>query len=395
MPSVEDRIRMLRMGRPGADPLTGIDLGPDMRALFGIQSPQPIGGTATQPIGGAQPMIGPNSNDPRIGALRGQPPTQPLGVTATPLRGVQQQPMPDQDQARIDALRRHGIVGQLMGLQPTQAAGQSLIGQAGRMEDLRSAARESARSYGLKEAMLKRQDRADAAAERRHRESMGLRRQEVGLYTDPVTGAQVPYPKYDIGATRAAAAQPQGSNQAIELPGFSGVPANTKPLSEAQSKNYLGTVGMAESLPIMERLTAKGYVPDMADTLAGGTDLKGIAGTVQDYIPRSAASPEGREFFNAGGKIIVSILRPESGGAVTEDEWTKYGPLWLPWRGDTPADVARKMASLRVRMDAMGTQSGILARYYSPPPLGGVAGTEAQQQDAPLGSRDNPIDLDM
>lgn len=147
--------------------------------------------------------------------------------------------------------------------------------------------------------------------------------------------------------------------------GFGALPPGMK-LTEVQGKNYLGASIMAENIPVLSAAIKKGYKPTRQDLFAVGPPLKGFWNSLgQEVTPRESANPQANDFYNAGSKILTAILRPESGGAITEDEWTMYGPMYLPWPGDDEATIKRKMVSLNSYMQRLAQVSGPAAGYFT------------------------------
>ena len=309
------------------------------------------------------------------------------------------------------ALRRQqklGTLGQLMGVAPTREVGGQMV--EGAQTSLRSA---MAKQQAAKEAAARAEERKQAQAnwqaqmereqarDAEQRRQFAIQEQRLGRSqdaetkaqwqsaVDPVTGAMRLYNKYtgewkdEVGGTPPSA-QPQQSGGPA---GFPGMPAGGgKALTEGQNKNFLGTSTMATTLPTVERLVAQGWGPSQIDKFAAGPMLPGWQKVIQGVTPRSFASKEGEEYFAAGRQIVGAILRPESGGAITEDEWTEYGPQWLPWPGDSFELRQEKVKRLQNRMDAMGLNTGPAARYYQRPQPGG---TPQAQGVSPQGSGRN------
>lgn len=147
-----------------------------------------------------------------------------------------------------------------------------------------------------------------------------------------------------------------------QAPGF----YETKPpkLNENQSKARTQASGMAQHIPEMVDVLRDGYRPNRTDLLAAGPALAGTGGIIQGIVPRGMASPQGEKFMTAGRKTLSLLLRGESGGAITADEWTQYGPMYLPWPGDSDAEVERKIKSLQRYTNDVAFQAGPSARAW-------------------------------
>ena len=199
------------------------------------------------------------------------------------------------------------------------------------------------------------EDRADRLANR----------EPFSMVADPVNGGMVIFDKR-TGTYRPAdgAAPPRPASGPT---GFPNLPPGIK-IPEASNKNLLGASLMAEQLPKLEQLViGQGFVPSKVDLFASGPQLPGWQSTLQGITPREMSDPRAQQFFEAGSKILTGILRPESGGAITSDEWTQYGPMYLPWPGDSPELRQTKIAGLRNYMNRLGKTAGPAGRYFEGP----------------------------
>jgi len=181
---------------------------------------------------------------------------------------------------------------------------------------------------------------------------------QVMLY-NTVTGEMMPVGGVGGGATMTGAAP--------IVPGFNIPPGTAPKLTETQDKARFFASNMAQALPGLNALVAGGYMPNRVDQFAAGPPSPGYLGaTANALTPRSAASPAGREFYDLGRSVLAAILRKESGAAITDDEWTSYGPIYLPWPGDEPQDVQRKMKVLNNMANNMAMSSGPAYRFWTP-----------------------------
>jgi len=168
-------------------------------------------------------------------------------------------------------------------------------------------------------------------------------------------------------APSPAAAQTVGAAPAV--PGFSFPQGNFPKLTEGEEKSRFYTSTMVNSLPVMAEVLRSGYKPTQRDKAAAGPPSQGVLGGLSNtLVPRSFATPEGRRFYTEGRKVLAAILRKESGAAITDDEWTNYGPMYLPWPGDTEEDIKLKMQSLDQQILNMAMGSGKAFQYFTPPP---------------------------
>lgn len=223
-----------------------------------------------------------------------------------------------------------------------------------------------------------RQDaRADAAALRREMANTGT----WAHVQDPNTGDVVLY-NTKTGASRpfnpGAAVNPSGASAKPAVPGFAVNGGNVPKLTETQDKSRFFAQNMAEALPGMIDAIDKGYMPNTRDLLAAGPPPSGLlARSVATMTPRSYASDLGRKFYTEGRKILAAILRKESGAAISDDEWANYGPLYLPWTGDTAEDVRKKLNVLRSMSNNMAISAGG-QMYRNWTPVGEMAAPAAQ-----------------
>lgn len=189
---------------------------------------------------------------------------------------------------------------------------------------------------------------------------------QVMLYNTR-SGERMPLAGSQSGDTAPAAAAP--GSMAFK-PGFN-IPQGGMPkLTEVEDKSRFFAANMADALGPMSTVLQQGYSPSRIDQAAAGPPASGWLGrTAAALTPRSSASPEGRTFYTEGRKVLASILRKESGAAITDDEWSSYGPIYLPWPGDQPADVERKMQVLYSMANNMAQSSGPAYRFWTPPTM--------------------------
>jgi len=162
---------------------------------------------------------------------------------------------------------------------------------------------------------------------------------------------------------------PPAAVPAPAVPGFSFPQGDFPKLTEGEEKSRFYTTTMVSSLPVMAEVLRSGYKPTQRDKAAAGPPSEGVLGGLSNtLVPRSFATPEGRRFYTEGRKVLAAILRKESGAAITDDEWTNYGPMYLPWPGDTEEDIKLKMQSLDQQILNMAMGSGKAFQYFTPPP---------------------------
>lgn len=189
--------------------------------------------------------------------------------------------------------------------------------------------------------------------------------------TDPTTGEEYLY----NSATGERKVEPSSPDVSVAKeptapsPGFT-LPKNPPKLTESQSKAFGQASGLFSVLPNMKDFLSNGYVPNMNDFIAAGPSMGGLPGMAGIVYPRSESSEQGRLFLTAARKALQYVLRGQSGGAITDDEWKEYGPTWLPWPGDTKEDSNRKMQHLEKTMNDLAVQSGPMYRNWGGPAKG-------------------------
>ena len=295
---------------------------------------------------------------------------------------------PEKQRALAAGLRRQhdlGTLFQLMGLPPTVQAGQSLQKQAMGGLDLalgkQSSAAESKRR-AMERAQSQENWQRDFSADQAYRAAqLGLDRsqeQRLRTATDPEEKKQWAVDPYSgrmynqiTGEWRDSGIEPpaQKPGPGPRAIGFEAAPPGLK-MTETQEKSRYYAQNMAQSLPRLIMHLQEGYRPTRLDILAAGPPSSGVGGLIQRNVPRGVTSPAGREFYTEGRTVLAAILRKESGAAITDDEWTNYGPMWLPWPGDSDEEIDRKLVRLESAMQEMAMGAGPAARYWQPPETG-------------------------
>jgi len=117
-------------------------------------------------------------------------------------------------------------------------------------------------------------------------------------------------------------------------------------LTEGQSKDafyYIRGAGANDALTENEE-----SLTSLKDTVVNGIPLAGNYFTSDGF---KNASRDGKEF-------LAAVLRKDSGGAITSDEWSYYGPMYLPAPGDSADQLARKRDARQRAMDALKATAG-------------------------------------
>lgn len=290
---------------------------------------------------------------------------------------------PEKQRALAAGLRRQhdlGTLFQLMGLPPTVQAGQALQKQSMGGLDLalnKQASAAESKRRAMERAQSQENWQRDFSADQAYRAAqIGIDRSRLDS-NDPeneraqwVVGPDGRmYNKY-TGEFKeeAPTTLPTTQGPGPRAIGFQATPPNLK-LNDTQDKSKFYAQNMAMSFPRMIEYLQAGYKPTRTDIMAAGPRAEGVAGLVQRNVPRSWSSPEGREFYTEGRAVLASILRKESGAAITDTEWTDNGPIWLPWPGDSEQEIERKLERLESTMNMMAQGAGPAARYWQPPPI--------------------------
>jgi hypothetical protein len=125
---------------------------------------------------------------------------------------------------------------------------------------------------------------------------------------------------------------PEGGN-AVKAPGK---------LTEQQSKDLVYYDRGSQALAMLDEIGA--------DALASTSDaLKSKVPVVGNMM----VSEKFQQAQQAGSNFLASILRKDTGAAITENEQEIYGRVFLPRPGDGPAVLSQKTAARRQAMDAI------------------------------------------
>lgn len=133
-----------------------------------------------------------------------------------------------------------------------------------------------------------------------------------------------------------------------------------KPLTEGQSKDVYFLNRARDASVELDRLDSA--LASLSEKTAGGLPVIGNYLKSDEY---QMAEQKGREF-------IASILRKETGAAVTEFEWNFYGPTYLPQPGDGE-DVIRAKRSAR-QTAIRGIEAGLGPAVNAVPEYGAPGG---------------------
>jgi hypothetical protein len=97
----------------------------------------------------------------------------------------------------------------------------------------------------------------------------------------------------------------------------------------------------------------------VAQMEANGYDPSSRWRQVRGAVPLGLATNDGdRGYEQAQKEFIAAILRKESGGAITPDEFTEYGAIYFPRPGDGPDVIKQKAAARKRATDNLIAASG-------------------------------------
>lgn len=115
-----------------------------------------------------------------------------------------------------------------------------------------------------------------------------------------------------------------------------------KPLTEGQSKDTVYFTRASAALPVVDKLE---------DALLSYGEY--AAGSVPAGLGNYMQSEDYQVAQNAGKEFLASILRKDTGAAVTPSEEQLYGDIFLPRPGDKPATLTRKRQARAVALAAI------------------------------------------
>jgi len=265
---------------------------------------------------------------------------------------------PDEDfstpaarQATAAALRKQynmGTLGQLMGTQPTVAAGGAMQEQA---------------QGSLKMALAKQQaqrESAIAAAAAKSEEEWKQRnfdQRDKGIEATRVNQAATRAGSGPIIDTPGGKVRVTPENTTTPIMDPTGTQVPSTPKAATADQNVIGNYAsqFEMNLPVFNKVLDAGYLPGAKDTALGtvaGTDLLSKGATA------FGMSPEGKLYYAAAKPLVNAIMRRESGAAISATEWAGAFERWLPQFGDPPEVVAQKRASLNEQLEILKRQAG-------------------------------------
>lgn len=171
--------------------------------------------------------------------------------------------------------------------------------------------------------------------------------------------------------------QPYGGSQG-------GQPPQLPKLTEAQGKD----VGFYQrAVKANSELT-----PDAEKALQGWKDaaLQNAPFVGGNELLRAKQSPEYQTAYNSARNFLATVLRKDTGAAITAQEWAEYTPLFIPTYGDSQAVLDQKRENRKVATqaikDGLGNVGPILERVMAArqqaQPATPAAGKTQQQSNA-------------
>ncbi len=115
-----------------------------------------------------------------------------------------------------------------------------------------------------------------------------------------------------------------------------------KPLTEGQSKDTVYSTRATAAMPLLNK--HEGALLSLGETLASGIPLN---------LGNYAQTEEFQLARDAGKDFLASILRKDTGAAVTKSEEDLYGRIFLPQPGDKPATVDAKRQRRTLAVEAI------------------------------------------
>jgi hypothetical protein len=138
-----------------------------------------------------------------------------------------------------------------------------------------------------------------------------------------------------------------------------------KPPTEQQTSAAMFGRKAQDADKEVENLEASGYNPAGYDAAFRKADFP--------VIGQVAANPNDRQYIRAQKEFIAAILRKESGGAITPDEFVEYGKIYFAQPGDDKGTLGAKAAARKRATDLLiassrGAADNLANNPYTAPP---------------------------
>jgi hypothetical protein len=246
--------------------------------------------------------------------------------------------------AALKRQSRYGAIGQLMGVQPTQQVGAQMQEEA---------------QFGLRQAMLQRQEARQLAAEQARQSVLDSRdmrnfdQRERGIEATRINQATTRAASGPIIDTPTGKARVTPDNTVTPIMDAGGAQVQPLPKPPTESQSTLATYGrrVELALPIMDKMLDAGYLPS-------GKDFAVVSMGVNPLVEAVALSDEGKTYYGVASQIINAIMRRESGAAISAGEWVNANKRWLPQPDDPPNVIANKRAALQGELATLKEQAG-------------------------------------
>lgn len=115
-----------------------------------------------------------------------------------------------------------------------------------------------------------------------------------------------------------------------------------KPLTEAQSKDAVYATRATNALPLLNKY--EDALLSLSENVADGVPMN---------LGRYAQSEEYQVAKDAGRDFLATILRKDTGAAITQQEEDIYGKMFLPLPGDKPAAIQAKKQRRTLAVEAI------------------------------------------
>jgi hypothetical protein len=255
-----------------------------------------------------------------------------------------------------------GVIGQLMGVQPTQMAGQNL--QQGAQDSLklamsqRQAAKEAA-AQQARQAVMDQRDARDFAQRAEGIEATRINQAATRAGSGPIVETK------GGGVVRVGP-----DNVATPVTDASGGQVMKDPPKPTENQTTLATYGkrFEQNLPQLEALLDSGFMPSQPEYVIS---TYGLENPVAKQLAGTQVSDNAKSYYGAAAQLINAIMRRESGAAISAGEWANANDRWLPKPGDPPELVKQKRANLRGELEAL--KSGAGSAWIDTPPVAAPA----------------------
>lgn len=166
--------------------------------------------------------------------------------------------------------------------------------------------------------------------------------------------------------------------------GGAGAAAAPGKLTEGQSKDVLYFTRGNEANKLLQtlggNLTAGG---GQQGAIRGSLDavLRGLPGVGDSAAVNGLVSSERQQAEQAGSEFLASVLRKDTGAAITKEEFSTYGRMYLPQPGDSEQTLAQKARAREIALGAIKASMGSAASAI--PTISPSGGSAVQAMGGP------------